>query len=321
MSEIPRSKVLIGDVGGTNARFAIATSDDTYTDEQVLRCESFDSCEASIRHYLAMADVEAPDAIVLAVAGPVVDGKVTFPNSAWQLDEGEIKDCFGLSDVRLVNDFEAVAMCLPKLGARDLVCLGEIAMDDARGCNFTYGVVGPGTGLGAAGLVRHNGSVIAMITEAGHSGFAPQTECQREVLQVLAKRYERVSNERILSGYGLENLYSALCEINGRPDDQLRAADVFTAVGSNESAAQAAELWFQILGQVTGDFALSIGAFDGIYLGGGILQKHQVMLVESGFRASFDDKGRHRYLMQQIPTALITYSQPGLLGAAATAFS
>ena len=312
--------LLVGDVGATNARYALASTETgTYRDEQVLLCESFDSCEASIEHYLSHAGIADVQGICLAVAGPVVDGKVTFPNNPWKVQEARLSAAFGDARALLINDFAAVAMSLPLLSQSDLIPIGEHPAARQWPGDYCVGVIGPGTGLGAAGLICQGGSVARFITEAGHVGFAPQTDLQVEVWRVLSNRFERVSNERVLSGQGLENILSALYEVYDKSDDLLQAVEIFSLFGSNHLATQAVEMLFEILGQVAGDFALSVGAFDGIYLGGGILQKHQELLLQSRFRQSFETKGRQRYIMESIPTRLITHPQPGLLGAVAFA--
>ena len=312
--------LLVGDVGATNARYALASTETgTYWDEQVLPCESFDSCEASIQHYLSHAGIDDVQEISLAVAGPVVDGKVTFPNNPWKVQEAVLSTAFGVARAMLINDFAAVSMSLPLLSQWDLIPIGEHPVGRQGPGDYCVGVIGPGTGLGAAGLICQGGSVARFVSEAGHMGFAPQTDLQAEVWRVLSNTFERVSNERVLSGQGLENILSALCGVYDKSDDLLQAAEIFSLFGSNHLATQAVQMLFEILGQVAGDFALSVGAFDGIYLGGGILQKHQELLLKSGFRQSFESKGRERHIMESIPTRLITHPQPGLLGAVAFA--
>lgn len=309
--------VLVGDIGGTHARYALVGSDRTsYQSEVVLRSDSFDSCEASIEHFLAQVDAPSPDAMFLAVAGPIVDRAVTFPNSHWRIQEKALSGTFDGVTTRLINDFEAKALSLPRLRSSDLVSLGGPVATSLSG-DYCVGVIGPGTGLGAGGLMSRGGVISPIVSEGGHSGFAPQNEMQREILQILQKRFERVSNERVLSGHGLENIMSALCELHGQEDTLMKAADVFAAIDEQRLAAEAVGLLFQILGQVAGDFALSLGAFDGIYIGGGIMQRHQQLLQQSSFRSGFENKGRHRYVMEKIPTLLITHPQPGLLGAVA----
>ena len=311
---------LVGDVGATHARYALASADSgTYRDEQVLLCEGFDSCEASIEFYLSKVSTADVLGVCLSVAGPVVDGRVSFLNNPWQLQEESLGRAFGTARVHLINDFEAVAMSLPMLSDTDVIQIGKPPPRLWRQSGFQVGLIGPGTGLGAAGLFQQNGFMLPLATEAGHIGFAPQTHLQFEVWEVLSRRFERVSNERVLSGRGLENILSALYYINDVSSDLPKAADIISLVGIDDLATQAVDMLFEILGQVAGDFALSIGAFDGVYLAGGILPKNYELLRRSPFRRCFESKGRHRSLMENIPTLLIMHPQPGLLGAAACA--
>jgi len=183
--------------------------------------------------------------------------------------------------------------------------------------DYTLGIVGPGTGLGVAGLCRRRSELWPIMGEGGHLGFAPASSTQRELLRVLSSRFSRVSNERLLSGPGLENIYAALAESRSAVDDEPSAAEIFACANADSSGlhAQAVALFFEILGQVAGDVALLLGAADGMYIAGGIVQRYPQLLLQSGFRDAFESKGRHRELMTRIPTVLILDPNPGLLGA------
>lgn len=314
------TNLLIGDIGGTNARFALASPEmDGYGDEQVLQCASFESAELAIEDYLNSVNAAAPTEICLAAAGPILDGCVDLTNNNWHIRESNLKESFGCSHARLLNDFEAVAWSLPRLDNSMCEVVGLPAPSDLSRDDFSVGVVGPGTGLGAAGLIRRSGQTFPLITEAGHVGFAPENALQRAVWDVLRHRFGRISDERLISGGGVENIYTALSEIHDQPSSPLCAADIFQQSAGNHLAGETINLFFEILGQVAGNFALSIGAYDGIYIGGGIVQRYQEMLIESSFRASFENKGRHRHVMERIPTQLIKHDHPGLLGAAEVA--
>ena len=164
---------------------------------------------------------------------------------------------------------------------------------------------------------------MAIVSEASHGGFAPETEEQVEILKVLRERFGRVSSERLVSGSGLENLYWGLTQINGEKRCQLSAPEIVRASldESDALASKATDLFYEILGQVAGDLALTLGANDGIYIAGGITQRYPQLLVNSRFRSGFESKGRHRVLMERIPTQLIMHKQPGLLGASSYAHS
>ena len=311
---------MIADIGGTNARFALAHPDQSgYQGEQILKCADFNTPEDAMRHYLEQAGIGNPDAICLAVAGPVINGSVEFTNSNWHLREQELSTAFGGVSTRVVNDFEAMAYSLPRLPTDDLAIVGLEALPALNERNFTVGVIGPGTGLGGATLAARNGIQFSLCSEVGRVGFSPETALQKAVWEVLRHRFGRVSAERMVSGSGIENIYTALSEIHDQHVQPTSAAEIFGQTHENNLARETISLFFAMLGQVAGNFALATGAFDGIYIGGGIVQRYESQLMESGFRAGFENKGRHRYLMEQIPVALIRNKHPGLIGAVAVA--
>ncbi|MDH4126261.1 MAG: glucokinase [Gammaproteobacteria bacterium] len=317
-----RSSLLIGDIGGTNARFALASPDVAhYSSELLLPCAEYESAQLAIDHFLKKTGAGAPQIICLAVAGPVVAQKVRFTNNRWSLDASELARKYPGSSVRLLNDFEAIAYSIPFLGADDSVLVGLPDSAPLPADNYTLGIIGPGTGLGAVGLKRVNKTDIAIAGEAGHIGFAPATRVQLEILTALRDRFDRVSSERLVCGPGLENLYWALGRVHGQEWPQLSAEKIFAAAasGADSKASEAVQLFFEILGQVAGDFALTIGAVDGIFIAGGIVPRYPEMFANSRFRSGFENKGRYRSMMESIPTRLILHAHPGLLGAAAVA--
>jgi glucokinase len=276
--------LLIGDIGGTNARFALANHHyPGFHDVVELKCTDFKTSGDAIRHYLGRVDVESLGAICLAAAGPVVDHFIDITNNHWTLSASSLASEFDVEVVQLLNDFEAIAYSIPFIGAEDRLVVGPLK--------------------GTTG-------------EGGHVGFAPETDLQAELLKVLRGRFERVSAERLVAGSGIENIYTALLEIRGEAVEPLGAAQIFEAATAPGNAYDAVHLFFEILGQVAGDLALTLGANDGVYIAGGIAKRYPETLQNGVFRAAFENKGRHRHLMERIPTFLITHEQPGLLGAA-----
>jgi glucokinase len=216
-----------------------------------------------------------------------------------------------------MNDFEANAWCIPMLGEGDMESIG-VAQGGIKGkADFSVGVLGPGTGLGIAGLISRNGVCLPMTGEGGHMGFAPETGLQIDVLRLMRERFDRVSQERLLSGQGLENLYDCLLRLHGREGRSPGAAQIFSGAldGSDVIAAETVQLFYEILGQVSGNLVLSLGAWDGLYIAGGIVKRYPDVLKSSMFRSGFENKGRYRSLMEKVPTYLITHDEPGLLGA------
>lgn len=311
--------LLIGDIGGTNARFALASRDKVgYARAMTLQCDEFETSVAAIRHYLEAVSAPAPTAICLAAAGPVIEESVSVTNNHWVLSAGEMREEFGTDLVKLINDFEAVAWSIPHIDEGFLESVGQVSQKALPTDSFDVAIVGPGTGLGTGGLCKRNGLLIPVVGEGGHIGFAPKSKTQIELLEVLRDKFERVSVERLLSGSGIENIYWALNVLRGEARRHLSAAEIFAAAGDGTDpvAADATQLFYEILGQVAGDIALVLGAQDGVYLAGGIVKRYPEMLHISGFRNAFENKGHHRSMMERIPTRLITYDEPGLLGAA-----
>lgn len=313
-----RQNLLIGDIGGTNARFAIADNDTPgFSQEKTLRCADYDSADSAIKAYLDEVKCPPPTVICLAAAGPVVAERVRFTNNNWSIDAGELRNGFATDTVRLLNDFEAIAYCVPFLAETQFMTVGLPQPRDLARGDFTIAVVGPGTGLGTVGLLRRGGSLQPVVGEGGHVGLAPETKVQMEILAVLRERFDRVSVERLVSGPGLENLYWALTRIHGEKRAPLTAAEIFAhgIDNSDERAAEALQVFFETLGQFAGNIALTFGAFDGVYIAGGISRRYPQQLQSSRFRSGFESKGRYRSLLERVPTVLITYAEPGLLGA------
>jgi glucokinase len=309
--------LLIGDIGGTNARFALATTDRPGFHSTVeLQCEDFATADDAIRHYLTTTRVGPPDAVCLAAAGPVVDDKVKITNNHWDISAAETAEDFGTEHVRLLNDFEAIAYSIPLLTKTEIQTIGPHDHSALGPDDFTVAILGPGTGLGVAGLCRRGSTLVPVTGEGGHIGFAPATPLQIELLKVLADKFERVSAERLIAGSGLTNIYKALAVIRGETRESLTAAQIFARRDDGEIAAAAVDMFFELLGQVAGDLALTLGAVDGVYIAGGISKRYPQVLENSRFRSAFESKGRRRAFMERIPTRLITYDQPGLLGAA-----
>ncbi len=313
--------VLLADLGGTYARFALANHSG-FDHLHEFNCANFKSLELAIDSYLQQEGVTSIRGACIAAAGPKIDHQIHLTNNPWVADGQALSQRFGGIRVQLLNDFEAVAWSLPQLGLEHIAPIGRQEAALLPDKDFTALVVGAGTGLGVAGLLRRAGNLHVIVGEGGHLGFAPENQQQIAVLANLQQRYGRVTVEHLVSGPGLVNTHSALGELAGRNVGPTRTdspgpAQIFGLAqsGSDEIAQQAVELFFQVFGQVAGDFSLAMGAFDGVFIAGGIARRHSQRLQASGFRKSFEDKGQYRELMQRIPTSLILHSHPGLLGA------
>ena len=310
-----KTTALVGDIGGTNARFALADlsgESPHISDIREYPSKNYASGGAAVGAYLK--DVGAvPDIAAIAVAGPITHGAVHFTNLGWTFSETELLG-LGFKQAHLLNDFEALALATQHLQAKDLRLLGETREGEP---NATVAVIGPGTGFGASALVRHKGLAIALAAEGGHASFAPSDEIEREILRVLSRKYQQqVSIERVLSGPGLQNLHAALNEIEGVSDDPCVPAEITAQALRGEKAhARTLERFCLILGSVAGDFALTYGARGGLFIAGGICPSILPILEKSDFRKRFEAKGRFKSYLAAIPTHVILHSHAAFLGA------
>jgi len=310
---------LVADIGGTNARLAIARISDAgvcLAHPISLRCHDFLRAEDAIDRYLQLAGIaEPPPAAVLAVAGPVEDGMAVSTNGAWRLSEASLK-LHGFCSVRLINDYTALALAAPQLRAEDLAQIGPHLI---RRSDESVAVLGAGTGFGVSSLARGTGGQAAIATEGGHAAFAPTDEVEIDILRLLGQRFGRVSIERLLSGPGLINLRDVLAQIGGAPADPLSPEEIVTraVTGRDRLCVDTLDRFCGIYGHVAGDTALMLGARGGVYLGGGIAPGIVDYLRASSFRRRFEAKGRFESYLAAIPTHVIMHPYAALLGAAA----
>ncbi len=318
------SHKLLADIGGTNARFALADADARppllIDSIRCYRVADFDSLSDAAEQYLTDTDVQ-PERAVFAVAGRIEGDKVHATNNPWDMSASKARARLNLRGVRMVNDFAAMSMCVPLLGKHDIVRIGEPQPAHIGGApEQTFAITGPGTGLGVGGLLRRDSNWLRLETEGGHTAWAPETEEEIEALRVLSTRFKRISNERVISGRGIRNLYDALAEVHGQDTDSPDAASIVErAENGQDLATRTLNIFCASLGSIAGDVALTMGAWDGVYLAGGMPPRLLDWLHKGGFRARFENKGRLEDTMREIPTAVITHEQAGLLGAAALA--
>ena len=285
---------LVADVGGTNIRLALADGPGAPPrDIRAYRDEDYPDIGAVIAAYLAAVG-EAPRAACIAVAGPVVGEVIQLTNRGWKIDIAALRRRFQLSRLLVINDFEALALALPSLDSGMLAPVGGGTALAGK----ALAVLGPGTGLGVAGLVPVGARWVPIPGEGGHVNFAAGDAREIEILRLLRQRFERVSAERVLSGPGLANLFEALVALDG----------------SSPTCRAALELFCALLGSFAGDVALTFGAQGGVFIAGGIAPRILPFLAASRFRARFEDKGRIRPMMAAIPTSVITAPLPAFPG-------
>jgi len=314
-----RASGLVGDVGGTHARFAIAETSGhrtRITHAAVLQAADYPTGEAALAAYLKELKGPRPHLAVIAAAGPIDKGVVSFTNNAgWGFSEKRVARTCGFTAVRLINDFTAQALCIDRLAPRDSRTIGP----DIKGrTDATAAIMGPGTGFGAAALVRDGRGRAVLTGEGGHSAFAPEDEVEIEILRRLIKRFGEVSVERLVSGPGLFNLYQTLAEMAGQPAP-LTAPDQVThaALAGAGLARDALSRFCAILGAVAGDLALAMGARGGVYISGGIAPDIFDFLKDSDFRRRFETKDRMGDFLKAIPTRVVVQPHAALIGAAA----
>lgn len=309
-------QVLVADIGGTNARFALA---DIHADRITLgemhafRAEDYETIRDAADAFLEAVQAK-PGIACFAVAGPITDDIVEFTNSPWVLDIAKVKKQMSLTRLVAINDFEALAASVRHLRPADL----SPVKPGVREPQSPILVMGPGTGLGQAIIVPAGRTDIVIATEGGHVAFAPQGEEEIDVLRFVMREHKRVSIERLLSGRGLVNIHRALCAIAGKPRVSLQADEITRAALTREYpiAVKAVDLFCAILGSAVGDAVLASGARGGVILGGGILPKIREIFEKSRFVERFLDKGRMRDYVEQIPIDLIVRDGAALIGAA-----
>ncbi len=306
---------LVGDVGGTNARFALVDPQGHVRHPRIFACKQYASLADVIAEYIeTAAGRRCPPRAVIAVAGPVLDGEIEFTNLDWVVSEGDLVAHFGFEAVSLINDFAAQALGCPHLEGPDLRLLGPAA---SRAHDCPVVALGAGTGFGVAALARTDRGEVAIATEGGHAGFAPSDEVEVEVWRRLQARHGRVSIERVLSGQGLYDLYCALADLQGQapalPDEM--AVTTEGLVG-DPLASAALDRFCGILGGVAGNLALTFGARGGVFVSGGIAPRIADRLAKGSFRARFEDKGRLSDYVRAIPTYLVVHPYPAIIGAA-----
>ena len=308
---------LVADIGGTNARFALATISGgavSVGEMHAFRAEDYESIRDAADAFLEAVRAK-PKLACFAVAGPITDAVVEFTNSPWVLDIEKTRKNMKLDRLFAINDFEALATSVRELQPADLLNVKDGDGDP----HAPVLVIGPGTGLGQALIVPAAGGDRIIPTEGGHVAFAPADDEEIEVLRFIRREHKRVSIERLLSGRGLVNIHRALCAIAGTPRISLQADEITRAALTKEFpiAVKAVDMFCAVLGAAAGDAVLATGARGGVVLGGGILPKIRDAFLASAFTERFLDKGRMRDYVSAVSIKLIIRDGAALVGAAA----
>lgn len=307
-------QALVADIGGTNARFAIADIDELVIDHFAsFSCRMFSSLEEVLKAYLVTLP-KVPPRACLAVAAPLRSDVVTLTNLHWSFTADSLRAASGIRDLRLVNDFEALALTLPHLVSHDLHPIGGGVPSD----HLPKVVLGPGTGLGMAGLVRGQDGWVALASEGGHVTFAAETDEEVAIVRHMIADHRRVSAERLISGPGVEQVYRILAELRGSERQFAPVSEIFAlaAAGKDAIASDTVEYFLKWLGRFAGDMALAYGAGGGVYVAGGIAPRILTMLENGVFRQAFCDKGRMSEFVESVPLQVLVAPDAGLRGAA-----
>lgn len=320
MTDSPRFPRLVGDIGGTNARFAWWPAADAPLERvATLPCAEFASLGEAMRRYLADQGLPTPRECAIGIANPVAGDRIKMTNHHWSFSISDLQREMGFARFVVVNDFTALALALPGLDRARLRQVGG----GAPVAGAPLALIGPGTGLGVSGLLpTHAGTWLPLAGEGGHVSLCGATPREDAVIAALRARFGHASAERAVSGQGLENLYAALQSLDGVPAAPLAAADISQRAlnGSDPQAAEALALFCALLGSVAGNLALTLGSFGGVYIGGGIVPRLGAYFDQSAFRARFEAKGRFAAMLASMPVFVIDAAVSPALDGAARAF-
>lgn len=305
---------LVGDIGGTNARFAWLDDMGNPHAPLTLAVRDYPDIGGAIRDFVSRTGGYAPRQFAVAVACPAMADQIRFTNNPWVFSKTALSAEFGLERLVVVNDFTGLAMSVPYLGDDDLITL----FDGPGRPGQPVAIIGAGTGLGVSGLLPHNGHWIPVQGEGGHVSLPAVDDLDYEIIKFLSTELGRVSAERILSGMGIENLYRALAAIDGLDVAPKTAAEVVEgAMTAKDPLCQKVlDRFCLFMGGVAGDLVLTLGAFDGVFIGGGIGPRIAGFMKQSGLKERMIAKGRFRDLMNDVPVRLMTAQYPALLGCA-----
>ena len=309
---------LLADIGATYARFTLEPASGVFDHSVSLRCADHADFHAAVSTYLGRLPTELASGIehaAIAIANPVQGDEVRMTNYHWCFSIEQMRQRLGLESLVVLNDFEALALSLPRLQPGQLRAVGNVP---ALATRAALAVVGPGTGLGVAGIVPSDQGWVAVPGEGGHATLAAVDDRDAAVLAAARKAHPHVSAERLLSGIGLPALHQAVVAVAGQTAPVLTAKAIVERGLSGECAlcSQTLDDFCALLGSFAGNVALTLGARGGVFIGGGIVPRLGDRFAQSAFRERFEAKGRFQTYLQAIPTWLITDTLAALTGAA-----
>ena len=305
---------LVGDIGGTNARFAlVAPGKSELMSIKTLQCTKFETVQEAINSYLSsIKDAEIISACIASAGTTHLD--IFKPaNNDWVINKSNVSSALNDIQVNWINDFSAQALATTTLKSNDVIVINQGAVQPER----VRLVIGPGTGLGTCGLINSSNGWVPLPAQGGHSDFAPNSSLEIEIWTLLQKQFGHVAVERILSGPGIVNLYKALCQINEKEVLFNSPSEITSAaikVNPDSMSKETLHLFCRIFGSVTGTIALSTGCLGGIYITSDLVRNFLDFFIDSDFLKSFEDKGRLKYYMTDIPIFISKKENMGLIG-------
>lgn len=310
---------LVADIGGSNARFGwVAQAGEPVRHIHKLPVVEFESLHAAAEAYLKMISAEGvhgrPRRAALALATALEGDRVELTNSHWSFSRRQLTADLALDELQLLNDFEALALSLPRLTSDQVQPVPGPALAAPQG---TLAVIGPGTGLGVGGVIHTPNGWVALPGEGGHMTLAPINDYESDLIAVVRRELPHVSAERLLSGIGLPALHFSVATLEGQPPAQrLTAEQILERSTSDPVCGKTVDQFCAFLGSFAGCVALTLGARGGVYIGGGIVPRLGQRFFQSAFRDRFEAKGRFASYLAGIPCVLITDTLAALSGAA-----
>jgi glucokinase len=306
---------LLADIGGSFARFAIQREAGKFEHVMALRSDEFPDFLSALHSYIQRAEAADVHHAAVAIANPVEGDLVRMTNYPWQFSIEETRQAAGFDTLLVVNDFTALAMGLPYLGRDSLRQVGGGTPRERS----VLGLVGAGTGLGVSGLIPVDDGWVSLASEGGHVAFAPTTARELFILEYAWRQYPHVSAERLISASGIELIYRALAKRADANVEPLAAPEITKrgVNGGDALCAETLEVFCEMLGTVAANVAVTLGAFGGVYIGGGIVPRLGAYFARSGFRARFETKGRFSDYVAHIPTYVVVSDTATFTGTSA----
>lgn len=307
---------LVSDIGGTHARFSIETAPYIYQNTKTLICKDYPTLAEAIKNYLKTVGYPEIQHAALAIPSPIVDDILFMVNSPWHLSSmRKTQEDTGFKSLIFLNDFHALALSIPYIPKDELFKIGGLEPNRQK----PIAIIGPGTGLGMATLIKHpkHDEYFAIPAEGGRSSFTAVSKQEFELWQFVHERFHHVSAERLISGPGIQLIYEALCHIRNIDIHELPPPDKITEKAINntcEISKETLEHFCRLLGTITSNLACITSSFGGVYIGGGIIPKILDFFIKSDFTKRFVDKGRYRPYLEKMPIYVITHDYPAMLG-------